>query len=94
MRGSAHQKIEDTLSSLDGMQRAEANPFLYGKIRNRLEGVRYFVPKKLAWKMVIALAIVTMINIVSILHFTSNRKESNGAELVAKDYSISLPQIY
>lgn len=93
MKEDLHKKIEETLRSLDGMQRAEANVFLYGKIRNRLEGAKGLVPT-LAWRMVIALAIVAVINVVSILHFTSGSKESSGAELVAKEYSISLPQTY
>jgi hypothetical protein len=29
-------EIEKTLASLDGLQRAEANPFLYEKIRQRI----------------------------------------------------------
>jgi hypothetical protein len=94
MNEGLHKKIEETLNSLDGMQRAEANPFLYGKLRNRMEDVKKFVPRQLAWRMVIALAIVAVINIASILHFTSEKQKGNGAELVAKEYSISLPQTY
>ena len=30
------QRVEDALNSLDGMQRAEANPFLYTRIAARL----------------------------------------------------------
>jgi hypothetical protein len=93
LKEDIHKKIEETLNSLDGMQRAETNPFLYNKIRNKLDGGKEFVPRKLAWKMVIALAIVTVINVFSFLHFNQKQK-SSGAELVAKEYSISLPQSY
>jgi hypothetical protein len=93
MKEGVRKKIEETFSSLDGMQRAEANPFLYGKIRHRLEGVKELVPKQLAWRMVIALVIVAVINAFTFFHFNSGKK-SDGAALVAKEYSIGLPQTY
>lgn len=93
MKEGVHKKIEETLNSLNGMQRAEANPFLYGKIRHRLEGVKEFVPKQLAWRMVIALAIVAVINVFTFFHFNAEKKNS-GAETVAKEYSIGLSQTY
>jgi len=93
MNEELHKKIEETLSSLDGMQRAEANPFLYGKIKHKLESVKEFVPKRLAWRMVIALAIVAVINMFTFFHFNSGKKTS-GAEIIAKEYSIDLTQTY
>jgi hypothetical protein len=93
MKEGVHKKIEEALNSLDGMQRAEANPFLYGKIRYRLEGVKEFFPKQLAWRVVIALAIVAVINLFTFFHFNSEKKNS-GAEIVAKEYSIGLSHTY
>jgi len=75
------------------MQRAEANPFLYGKIRNRLIRVKEHIPKQLAWRMVVALAIVAVINAITFFHLDFERK-NRGTELVAKEYSIGLPQTY
>ena len=94
MKEDLHKKIEGTLSSLDGIKRAGANPFLYGKIRSRMENGKQFIPIQLGWRMVLALAIVAVINVFSILHFTSNKQEPEGAEMIAKEYSISLPQTY
>lgn len=94
MKEDLHKRIEETMNSLDGMQKAEATPFLYGKIRSRLEGVREYVPKQLAWRMVIALVIVAVMNVATIVHFNSDKEKSKGEELVAKEYSISLPQTY
>ena len=93
MKEDLHKRIEETMNSLDGMQRAPANPFLYGKIRHRMEGVKEFVPKGLAWRMVIALAIVAVINLFTFFHFYAEKK-SSGAEMIAKEYSIGLSQTY
>ena len=69
MKEDLQKKIDEILNSLDGLQRAEANPFLYGKIRNRLENRQPFVPSPLAWRLVIALAIVVVLNLFTILYF-------------------------
>ena len=97
MNEHLHTKIDDTINSLNGINRAEANPFLYSKIMNRMQTVNEFVPKKLAWRMVMALAVVALVNVFTISHFTSSSSKtenSNGAKLVANEYSISLPQSY
>jgi len=95
MNEELHKKIEETLASLDGMQRAEANPFLYSKIRNRMQAPAAFVPQNLAWRMVIALVVVALVNVFTIQHFSSAIPQTkNGAALVATEYAISLPQTY
>lgn len=81
------------MNSLDELRRAEANPFLYGKIQSRMRIVKESVPKQLAWRMVIALLIVAAMNVATILHSNTKQKE-NGAELVAKEYSMSSSQEY
>lgn len=94
MNKDLHNRIDETLNSLDGVQRAEANPFLYSKIKNRLERKETFVTPKLAWRMVVAVAVIALVNLVTIRHFQSEKSNSNGAEMVANEYSISLPQTY
>ena len=94
MKVDLHKKVDEILNSLDGLQRAEANPFLYGKIRNRLENREQFVPSPLAWRVVIALAIVVVLNLFTILYFQKKPGTDTGIELVANEYSISLPQTY
>ena len=94
MKEELHKKVEETLKSLDGLQRAEASPFLYSKIRNRMEAATAFVPKSIAWRMVIVLVVVALVNVFTIRHFKAESGErTNGAELVATEYSISIPQI-
>ncbi len=94
MKEQLRHKVEETLNSLDDLQRAEANPFLYGRIRNRLESYKEVISKPIAWRMAIALGIVALVNIISILHFSKDHQKNNGVELVATEYSISLPQTY
>jgi hypothetical protein len=94
MKEDLNKRIEETLSSIDHLQRAEANPFLYGRVRNRLEAWKTFVPKQMAWRMVIALLAVAVINLSTIFHLNSEKQKKDGAQLVAKEYSISLPQAY
>jgi hypothetical protein len=93
MTNNRDEKIEAVISSLDGMQRAEANPFLYGKIRNRMKG-KVLVPKQLGWSMVIALLVVAAVNLSTIFHLNAEKQKRAGADLVAKEYSIYLPQAY
>ena len=95
MKNDLQQKIDETLSSLDGMRRAEASPFLYSKIRNRLQGLTEYVPQSLAWRMIAALVIVTLMNVLTLRHFKADKQsKSGGAESVATEYNISLPQTY
>jgi hypothetical protein len=59
-------EIEDILHSLDGIRKATANPYLYEKIKNRLESGRTptgstFLRWALAGVFIITLNIVTWI---------------------------------
>lgn len=94
MKKDLQKRIDETLNALDGMQRAEASPFLYSKIRNRLQGVNEFVPQSLAWRMIAALVIVALVNLFTLRHFNAEKRSSNGAESIASEYNISLPQTY
>lgn len=95
MKEGFHKKIDEVLNSLDGIQRAEANPFLYGKIKSRIETAKHAVPQPMVLRLAIALAIVIMLNLLTILQFNSGEKRINaGVESVANEYSINLPQTY
>jgi hypothetical protein len=94
MKKDLQNRVTETLNSLDGLQRAGASPFLYSKIRNRLENARGFVPQSLAWRMIAALLIVVLMNVITILHFKAEKNVDNGAQSVASEYSIALPQTY
>lgn len=94
MKKELPQKMEETLNSLDGLQRAEAGPFLYSKIRNRLQSVKEAVPQNLAWRMIAALAIVALLNVLTLRHSNAEQRTDSGAQSVADEYSIALPQTY
>jgi hypothetical protein len=55
--------INDILSSADGMQRAEPNPFLFAKIRNRLqtEAPVYASPLTV-WLTIASFALLVLLN--------------------------------
>ena len=89
------EKVEETLHSLDGMQGAEANPFLYSKILNRLQRATSPVQQQWAWRLVMALGIVAVANIFTLFHDAAAEKTgTSGAARVATEYSISLSQTY
>lgn len=94
MKKDLQSRIEETLNSLDGMQRAESSPFLCSKIRNRMQSVKEYVPQSLAWRMIAALVIVALVNLFTLFHFNSDKQTNSGAESVATEYNISLPQTY
>ena len=94
MKKEVQQKVEETLNGLDGLQRAEASPYLYSKIRNKMQSVNNAVPHSLAWRMIAALMIIALMNVLTIQHFRAKEKLANGAKSVASEYSIALPQTY
>ena len=94
MKKDVSQRVEETLNSLDGLQRAEVSPYLYSKIRNRWQSANQLVPQRLAWRMVAALVIVALLNLLTIRRFETGKKTGSGVESVATEYAITLPQTY
>jgi hypothetical protein len=90
------EKIEQVLSSLDGLQRAEASPFLYTRLKGRLQKVNEFVPARIAWGIAAALGVVLLLNLATIKQLPAQHQTvtNNGAALVASEYAISLSQTY
>jgi hypothetical protein len=96
MKPELQKKIEETLNSLDGLQRAEANPFLAARIRHRLSetGQKSILPAQWSWRLAVIMVIFALLNIITIRSVMNDKKENSGASAVASDYSISLPQAY
>lgn len=61
------QLTEQAMNSLDGMHQAEANPYLYSKIRNRMVQARQATAKhaKLMFRLSMALLFFLFINVGS-----------------------------
>ncbi|HTY08909.1 MAG TPA: hypothetical protein VMF29_07070 [Candidatus Edwardsbacteria bacterium] len=66
-----NEQVEKTLSSLDGLQRAPANPFLYQKIRQRMDGRRAAerVNPALAWRLAAACLLLLGLNVLSLVRY-------------------------
>lgn len=86
------QRIDEILNSLDGMQRAEANPFLYQKIKNRLEAPgKAAISPQMGWRLAVALATVILLNVLTLQHFKKGESTANAASVINTEYSITLP---
>jgi hypothetical protein len=58
------KKIEETMSSLDGIKRAEANPFLYTRvIALSRQTNRLLIQPKVIWRVAASLFIIVALNI-------------------------------
>lgn len=75
MKTSPHQKIENTLNSLEGIKRAGVNPFLMTRVLEQLKApvVNYIKPV-LVKQWVISLMVVVVINIAAGWYALSLRK--------------------
>ncbi|MDB5252236.1 MAG: hypothetical protein JWP27_1405 [Flaviaesturariibacter sp.] len=90
------QDIDRILNSLDGAQRAEASPYLYSKIRSRLDDRPVVVSTALAWRLAVVVAVVAALNLYTLAALPAQKQTQNEttAAAVATDYSIGLPAAY
>jgi hypothetical protein len=85
------QRVHETLDSLDGIRRAEANPYLYTRIEQRIRN-RYepSYPGKLMPVLAMALVLFISLNVLSYLKVdtgsTSVKAPGNGIESFATEY--------
>jgi hypothetical protein len=72
--------INDVMSSLDGLNRTEPNPFLFAKIRSRLtvEPSPAYVPTRLIWVVTASFAVLALLNWQLITGFSGQRNTTNG----------------
>ena len=73
-----NNEVEKTLQSLDGLQRAQANPFLYTRIRAKLEQRENSSWEKVfsfVNRPVVALAILFTVILVNSLIVFNNKKQ-------------------
>lgn len=87
-------RIDEIMNSLDGMSRAEAPPYLWSKVRNRLTPSSSILKPRLAW-MAAAMMVFLLLNVITLRHQRSPQVQTgSGSQSVANEYSISLPQTY
>ena len=90
--------IEAILNSLDGIEQAEANPFLFEKIQHRMRAVNVinynYNYKKTVW-LTAALSFMLVINGFFLVKNVNNTNSSesgnykNGIETFSSDYFVS-----
>jgi hypothetical protein len=95
------QRIEDTLNSLDGMSRAEANPFIYTRIQARLKRTKTGVERivlfagKPAFAFLV-LVVVISTNLVAMLQGSNEAatKPQQSQFVVADEYHNNVQNLY
>jgi hypothetical protein len=86
-----NDQIEEILNSLDGAQRGEAGPYFYSKLRARMEAP---LPKPLAWRLALALALVAVLNLLTLKAVEQAPSEDATAQTIASEYALNLPDSY
>ena len=89
-------RIENTMDSLEGIQRAGADPDLYNKIRNNLsQPIQTTVSIRSSyWAVAAGLVLLITLNILTSLYFHQSQNPLAGAPAaVASDYLFYLGPI-
>ncbi|RYY88221.1 MAG: hypothetical protein EOO15_09655 [Chitinophagaceae bacterium] len=87
------QRIDDILNSLDGATRAEAPPYFYSKLRNRMNSS--LLPKPLAWRLALALVVVALLNVMTLRAVRNEGPaDDSNAQAIASEYSLTMPETY
>ena len=95
-------RIEDIMNSLDGISRAEANPFLYTRIQARLQRSKSgleriaLIAGKPAFAMLILLVVLTT-NLMVMLRGSAEAsavKQEQTQFAVADEYHLDVPSLY
>jgi len=89
------KKVDETLSLLDHHKAARTDAWFYTRLKARMTPEPRFLFGRLPvryWPAVIGVAILILINIVSVLHKTSYNREvlkEQGLALFSEEYSIT-----
>ncbi|RYZ22250.1 MAG: hypothetical protein EOO16_09760 [Chitinophagaceae bacterium] len=87
-----NKRIDSILGSLDGAARAEAGPYFYSRLRTRMEAG--LLPKPLAWRLALALAIVAVLNVLTLRAVQHEPVADATAAGIASEYALTLPDSY
>ena len=88
---SKNQKIEEVMNSLDGIQKAEPNPFLYSKILNKIsEKANEYTPMKIVWLAAASFALLLLLNWQALRsnHTGSKTNDKSTVEELANQYQL------
>ena len=85
-----HEKrINEVMDSLDGIQSAEVNPFLYNRILNKIQEVKpESTPAKLVWLTAASFALLAVLNIQAIRINISGKEKTSEIRELASGYQL------
>lgn len=73
-----HNKIEQTLNSLNGIQRAEANPFLLTRILEKMKSDRVNLVKPVwMWRVAASFILIIAINVAAGWYISNHTPSKN-----------------
>ncbi len=82
------EEIQKTLHSLDGLERAKANPFLYAKIRHRLAEAQ--TPLGIRLPVSLQLGMLTLVLVLNFWTIASNWQKSQSSANNATTFAESM----
>lgn len=81
--------INEVMNSLDDVKSAEANPFLYNKILNKIDsGEVEYAPKKLIWLAAASFALLVVLNFQAIKKSASGSNNRTEVQEIASAYNL------
>jgi hypothetical protein len=85
-----NKEIEKTLNSLEGIQKPEANPFLYEKVMHRLSGKEAIVvaiTPRVVWQAAACFAFLIALNVFVLIRSNSNENlQSENNNPMTQEY--------
>ena len=89
MEMNNEKNINEVISSLDGITRAESSPFLYNKILNRINSAKdEKTPIKLVWLAIASFAVLIMLNFQAVRAFKLISTEKTELQEIASGYQL------
>lgn len=84
------RKLEEILNSLDGIKKPAVNPFLFEKIKLRMELRGEEMPKTVVTKWAIALTMIVMLNLFTWVQLnTRNVDAADDLQILATEYGFN-----
>jgi hypothetical protein len=101
-RNDIGKRIEDTLNSLDGVRRAEANPFLFTRIQARLNSPRNGFERiiQITGKPAFAFTVLLLVLVTNLMVMLKGSADASAAKkeqtqfAVADEYHMDVPSLY
>ena len=98
------KQVDETLNSLDGIQRASSNPFLFTRIKeqlNRKEKGAWGFATRVITRPVFAITAVVIIVLINVAIFSQKQPDSvqttttqDGEQLFASEYNLGSSTLY